>query len=108
MSGTRQLQDDPVPSNEVRAKAAAWIARLHDEQRRPELEAELQAWLGESEEHRRAFNRMTQVWDRPAKIRMRARGDLSATRKERRSRFTPWAAALAASLVLVVVATIYY
>jgi transmembrane sensor len=108
MRRTRQLLDDPVPSNEVRAKAATWIARLHDEQRGPGLEAELRAWLGESEEHRRAFNRMTQVWERAGKIRMRAPDDISAIRKARRARFAPWAATLAATLVLMVIAAVYY
>jgi transmembrane sensor len=108
MSGTRQLQEDPVPSNEVRAKAAIWIARLHDEQRGPDLEAEFHAWLGESEQHRRAFNRMTHVWERAGEIRMRARSDISHTRKGRHSRFTPWAASLAATVVLAVFAAVYY
>jgi transmembrane sensor len=108
MSGTRQPQEDPVPSNEVRARAAAWIARLHDEQRGPDLEAEFHAWLGESAQHRRAFNRMTHVWERAGEIRMRARSDISDTRKGRRSRFTPWAATLAATVVLAVFAAVYY
>jgi transmembrane sensor len=108
MSGTRQLQEDPVPSSEVRAKAAAWIARLHDEQRGRDLEAEFHAWLGESEQHRRAFNRMTQVWERAGEIRMRARSNISDTRNERRSRFTPWATASAATVVLAIFAAVHY
>jgi transmembrane sensor len=105
MTLTRQLEDDSVPSNEARAEAAAWIARLHDEQRGPELEAKLHAWLGESEDHRRAFNRMTQVWERAGQIRLRARDGVSAVP---RSRFSPWAGALAATLVLVVITAVYY
>jgi transmembrane sensor len=108
MSGTRQPQDQAVPSEEVRAEAAAWIAQLHDEQRSPNLEARVHAWLGESEDHRRAFNRMTQVWERTGLIQMRARGEASATRTGRRARFTPWAATLAASLVLVGVVIAYF
>jgi transmembrane sensor len=108
MNSTPQLPDDSVPSEEVRAEAAAWIARLHDERRGPDLEAALHEWLGESEEHRQAFNRMTQVWERAGKIRMRARDDISSIRNGRHSRFSPWAAALAASLVLVVFAAVYY
>src|SRR5882724_7656827 len=108
MSGTRQLQNNPVPSNEVRAIAADWIAMLHDEQRDSVLEAKLHAWLGESEEHRRAFDRMTLVWDQAGKIRMRALDGISATRNGRSSQFTRWAAALAATVVLVAVAAVYY
>jgi len=108
MSLTRQVQDDSVPSNQARAEAATWIARLHDEQPDPDLEAELQSWLGESEEHRRAFNRMTQVWERAGKIRMRACDNVSASHRGRRARFSPWAATMAASLVLVVFTAAYY
>jgi transmembrane sensor len=107
MSLTRQQQNDPVLSEELRVEAAAWIAQLHDEQRGPDVETDFQEWLGESDEHRRAFNRMTQVWEQAGKIQMRARADVSATRRGR-SRFSPWAATLAATLVLVVITAIYY
>jgi len=101
-------QDDSVPSNELRAEAAAWIARLRDEQRDPGLEAEFHAWLAESNEHRRAFDRMTRAWEQAGKIRMRARDEVADVRKERRSRFMPWGAALAATLVLAVITAVYY
>jgi transmembrane sensor len=107
MSLTRQ-QNGPLLSEEVRVEAAGWIARLHDERRGPDLEAEFQGWLSQSDEHRRAFNRMTHVWEQAGKIRMRARDDLPAIRKVRRSRFSPWAATLAATLVLVVITAVYY
>jgi transmembrane sensor len=106
MNGTRQPQEQPVPSEEVRAEAAAWIAQLHDEQRSPDLEARVHAWLGESEDHRSAFNRMTLVWERTSEIRMRARGD-TVVSQTARSRFTPWAVALAASLVFAGVILVY-
>jgi transmembrane sensor len=108
MSLTRQQQNDPVLSEEVRVEAAAWIARLHNERRGPELEADFHEWLGESEHHRREFNRMRQTWERAGKIRLRARDDVSDPRQVRRSRFFPWAATLAAALVLVVITAIYY
>jgi transmembrane sensor len=99
MNGTRQPQKEPVPSEEVRAEAAAWIAQLHDEQRSPNLEARVHAWLGESEDHRRAFNRMTHAWERSGLIQMRARGDVCAIRTGPRSRVTPGVVTLAATLV---------
>jgi transmembrane sensor len=108
MSMTRQGPDDPIPSTEVRAEAAAWIARLRDERRGRDLEAEFQEWLCDSDEHRRAFNRMTHVWEQAGKIRMRAPDDVWATRRVRRSRFSPWTATLAATLVLVVITAVYY
>jgi transmembrane sensor len=100
-------QNDSVMSEEVRAEAATWIARLRDEQRGPDVETKLREWLGESDEHRRAFQRMTQIWEQAGNIRMRAQTDVSAVRAGR-SRFSPWAAAAAAALVLVVIASLYW
>src|SRR5882724_1218478 len=108
MNGTRLPQKEPVPSEEVRAEAAAWVAQLHDEQRSPHLEARVHAWLGESEDHRRAFNRMTHVWERSGLIQMRARGDACATRTGPRSRVTPRALTLAATLVLAGIVIVYF
>src|SRR5229473_1549554 len=107
MNGTRQPQERPVPSEKVRAEAAAWVAQLHDEQRGPHLEARVHAWLGESEDHRRAFNRMTHAWEWSGLIQMRARGDVSATRTGPRSRVPPRAAILATTLVLAGIAVVY-
>jgi transmembrane sensor len=110
MSETQPRHKEPVPSDTVRAKAAAWVAQLHDGHRSPDVDARVRAWLSESEDHRRAFHRMTRVWELTGKMQMRA-GDLSATRPGRRSRFTPWAATMAATmaatLILAVLATAY-
>jgi transmembrane sensor len=103
-----QAPDDPVPSTDVRAEAAAWIARLRDEQRGPDLEAQFRGWIDENEEHRRAFTRMTQVWEQAGKIRMRARDGISAIPKGRSSRFNRWAPSLAATLILVAAGAVYY
>lgn len=103
-----QAPDDPVPSTDVRAEAAAWIARMRDEKRGPQLEAQFRGWLDENEEHQRAFARMTQVWEQAGKIRMRARDEISAVRTGRSSRFSRWAPSLAATLILVAVGAVYY
>jgi transmembrane sensor len=105
MSPSRQ--NDSAISEEVRVEAATWIARLRDERRGPDVDAELQEWLGESAEHQRAFKRMTRVWEQAGNIRMRARTDVSAGLKEG-SRFSPWAAAAAAALVLLVIVSLYW
>ncbi len=105
MSLTRQ--NDSVMSEEVRVEAATWMARLRDTQRDPHVEAELKEWLGRSTEHQRAFKRMTQVWEQAGSIRMRAQADVSATRSGR-SLFSPWMAAAAAALALVVIASLYW
>ena len=108
MSTTRQEPDGPVPSNELRAEAATWLARLCDEQRGPALEAQFRGWLDESEEHRLAFARMSQVWEAAGNIRMRARGAISAVRKGRSSQSNRWAPALAAALILVAAGAVYF
>jgi transmembrane sensor len=106
MNGTRQPQERSVPSEEVRAEAAAWVARLHDEKRSPGLDAGIRAWLGESEDHRRAFNRMMLVWKRSGSISMRAHGDISAARTGRRPPFPSWRATAAATLILSVISVV--
>jgi transmembrane sensor len=107
MSLTRR-QNEPVLSEEVRVEAATWVTRLHDERGDPDMETELRAWLGESEAHRRAFDRMTQTWEQAVKIRLRARTDVSTANK-RPSRFAPWAAAASAAvLILAVIFSVYW
>lgn len=105
---SREPQEAPIPSAAVRAEAAAWIARLHDEQRTPELDARLRAWLGEHEDHPRAFARMTQAWERAGGIRLRARREGPPVRRLAHSRFVPWAAAAVAMLVLSAIAATHF
>jgi len=100
-------QNNPLPSEAVRVEAAAWVARLRDEGRGPDADEELQKWLGASDEHRLAFNRMTLVWEQAGKIRMRGQAGVSPART-RRSQFSALAAALAATLVLAVITAIYW
>jgi transmembrane sensor len=103
--GRRQ---EETPSVRVRAEAAAWVAQIHGEEHTLERDARLRAWLGESDEHRRAFDRLTRAWEQAGKIRLRARHDAVAGEPQRRAKFGPWAAAAAATLVLAVSAAVYY
>lgn len=107
MNGTSP-QQTAVPSEAVRSEAAAWVARLRDEQRAPEVDVRFHRWLGESEDHRRAFERMTQVWERTSRIRMRPRSDTIGAGTARRFRFIPGAVACAASLILAAIVVVYY
>lgn len=50
------------------AEAASWVTRLHGPERGPELEAGLKRWLGESAEHRSAFEAATEVWYETANL----------------------------------------
>lgn len=47
----------------VRAEAAAWLARLHADDRGPADERGFRAWLACSADHRVAFDRVTQAWE---------------------------------------------
>jgi transmembrane sensor len=72
MSTPSQPTDESQPSDEARAEAAVWIARLHDEQRSATLDARVHAWLEESEAHRHAFDRITRVWECTAGLDLHA------------------------------------
>ena len=106
MSGVRPPQDEPAPSQQVRAEAAAWIAQLHDEQRSSHLQGRVDAWLGESEEHRRAFDRITRAWERAGELRMRPAANSAGRRRSSGSRWVA-AAGLAACVALAGI-VVYY
>ena len=51
-----------VPAPEIRAEAAAWVARLHAEDRDAADEAAFRAWLSASPAHAAAFEAVDRVW----------------------------------------------
>ncbi|MDP8984624.1 MAG: FecR domain-containing protein [Pseudomonadota bacterium] len=98
----------PVPSEAVRSEAAAWVARLHDEQRSADVDVRFHAWLAQSEHHRRAFERMTQVWERAGQIRMRPRTHTAGAGTVRPWRLSPTAVKIAASLAIAAIFAVRY
>ena len=52
----------PAPSPETRAEAAAWLARLHADDRDTADEAAFRAWLAASPEHASAFEAVDRMW----------------------------------------------
>jgi transmembrane sensor len=52
----------PAPSPEIRAEAAAWLARLHAEDRDTADEGAFRAWLAASPVHAAAFEAVDRVW----------------------------------------------
>ncbi len=52
----------PAPSPEVRAEAAAWLARLHAEDRDDADEAAFRAWLNADASHAAAFEAVDRMW----------------------------------------------
>ncbi|HEX4273527.1 MAG TPA: FecR domain-containing protein [Rhizomicrobium sp.] len=51
-----------VPAPEIRAEAAAWLARLHADDRDAADEVAFRAWLGASPAHAAAFEAVDRVW----------------------------------------------
>lgn len=97
-----------VPSAAVCAQAAAWIARLHGEDRSSQLEAGFQRWLAASPEHRAAFEMANDIWT-AAERRPRA----AAPSAGRSARARPVALrlqplALAAAVAVLLVGTVLY
>ena len=52
----------PIPSSQVRAEAAAWLARLHAEDRDTTDEAAFRTWLEASPDHAAAFEAVDRMW----------------------------------------------
>jgi transmembrane sensor len=61
MSATRPASASLSP--EIRAEAAAWVARLHGSGRKSSLETALKTWLAASPLHARAFELATEAWE---------------------------------------------
>lgn len=61
--------DDKDHAAAVRAEAAAWVARLHGPNRTREAEAGLRRWLAEDPAHAAAFERLTDTWEKSARLR---------------------------------------
>jgi len=78
---------------EVRAQAAAWLARLRSDERAPQDEAGFRAWLAESETHRQAFDGINTVWE--------AAGALPREPRRKRAVAADRRAVLASGLALV-------
>jgi transmembrane sensor len=66
----------------IRAEAAAWLARLRSEERRPEDEAGFRTWLAESEAHSQAFDAINTAWEAAGALpRMPRRAKAHADRR---------------------------
>jgi transmembrane sensor len=78
-----------APSPEIRAEAAAWLARLHAENRDAADEAAFRAWLNANPSHAAAFEAVDRIWSevggltelrtdlRTGRMPMRERGQTS-------------------------------
>ena len=57
------------PSPEIRAQAAAWLARLRADDRDSRDEGAFQAWLAASPDHAAAFEAVDRVWSEVGSFR---------------------------------------
>ena len=90
--------DDIAPDMaQVRAQAAAWLARLRSDERAPQDEAGFRAWLAESETHRQAFDGINTVWE--------AAGALPREPRRKRVAASNRRAVLASGLALIAAGT---
>ena len=97
------------PSAAVRAEAAAWVARLHGPNRTPHVEAGLRRWLADDPEHAAAFELLTDTWEKSARLRRRPLEQVASWEGPGfRISFPRAALAAAATVVLAVLATIFY
>lgn len=62
MTESADKKSATVPSAAACAEAAAWIARLHGEDRTASVEAGFKRWLAASPEHRAAFEMANEIW----------------------------------------------
>lgn len=93
----------------VRAEAAAWVARLHGPNRTPHVEAGLRRWLADDPEHAAAFELLTDTWEKSARLRRRPLEQVASwERPGFRISFPRAALAAAVTVVLAVLATIFY
>jgi transmembrane sensor len=62
MTESAEKASASVPSAAACAEAAAWIARLHGEDRTASVETGFKRWLAASPEHRAAFEMANEIW----------------------------------------------
>jgi transmembrane sensor len=68
---------------EIRAEAAAWVARLHGSGRKHSLEAALKTWLAANPLHARAFEVATEAWELGGAVPAAALPRIEPTRQHR-------------------------
>jgi transmembrane sensor len=97
------------PSAAVRSEAAAWVARLHGPNRTPHVETGLRRWLADDPEHAAAFELLTDTWEKSARLRRRPLEQVASWEGPGfRISFPRAALAAAATVVLAILATIFY
>lgn len=83
----------------VEEAASAWFMRRRERASDPQAEQSFQAWLAESPQHRREYDRLAQVWEDMAALPRPAAARAGMPRPARRPALLRWSGALAALLL---------
>jgi transmembrane sensor len=96
----------PDRDDEIRALAAAWLARIRADNVRPADRTGFQTWLDEDERHREAFTAVAAMWETTGSLDRH--GDFHAKARPRRTALAARGAAVAAMLVLALTGAIFF
>lgn len=117
--GAKSLTDEAramIPSAEqarLRQEAVTWVIRLQNHRLSPEERRAFDDWHAQSPAHAQMFQRVSALWDDPdlraAAVHSAEASSsiLSGSRLTAVRRWVPYAAALAASVVLLIMAALY-
>lgn len=100
------MNPEPSKGPALRGQVAAWLLRLEEAPDDQALRAEYEAWLAQSERHRKAHETITSLWRNAEELRSPAPGPLTAKlakltpRRPRVRRFAWGLAAVAACLAI--------
>jgi transmembrane sensor len=105
---TREIENSNETTASDRAAAAAWIARLHGEERTPQVEAGLRRWLAASASHRKAFELASDLWTEAERWPKRNVPEFIGWRRSHSRLTMPHALAAAAIVGLLLTGAIMY
>lgn len=94
-------QDESKADRKASAEAAAWMVRLYSEDRNPELERGLRAWLTLHPRNSRHFEEMSEVWELGGQTSSQGLPRIRTPESVRTRSTWHWAVAAAALLVVV-------
>lgn len=103
---TRESGSAAQSSVAVRAEAAAWIARLHGNDRTAADEQSFQRWLAADPVHPVVFERMTELWEQSSRLKSNVLSRQRGARSRAQGTWgrQAWLRASAACLLIAVVA----
>jgi transmembrane sensor len=98
------------PSDRAQAEAAAWVTRLHGSRRTLEAEEGCRRWLAEDPKNAAAFELLTDVWEKSARLRRPFEREVPQARTPRRpgANFSLAAFATAVAALTLLLSAFYF